>query len=181
MPHRKNKIWNFQPPGKATIKVENRKGKLSIDITGHFWESETERKKDRQTDRQKERKKERKKKEKKKQKTTFDTEICYHPSMQSYTQNCSTVTVSRCQWFCLQGRRTKHIHNLLTGAGPLFLHFWLPTVFSSSSGFWKVYCAVSTVPSIWKEFKGPLADASPFWLPFVKLSETACYGWIWYL
>jgi hypothetical protein len=48
MPYRKNKFWNFQPPGNRTLKVESRKGKLSIDMTGHFWESETERKKERE-------------------------------------------------------------------------------------------------------------------------------------
>ena len=121
-------------------------------MTGHFWESETERKKERERERKKitinkmkerkktqkkERKKERKKQRNKQKKT--NNYIWYwnmlpplhailHPKLPHPVSFLVSV-------FCLQGRRNKQVHNLLTGVGPLLLyiivlHFWLPTDFS---------------------------------------------------
>jgi len=82
----------------------------------------------------------------------YSSEYATTPPCNIKAKNPSTTARQR---FCLQGRGSKQIHNLLTGAGSS-----LPIVFIVLQDFIKVYRVVSTVPGIWKGFKGPLVDAS---------------------
>ena len=63
----------------------------------------------------------------------YSSEYATTPPCNIKAKNPSTTTRQR---FCLQGRGSKQIHNLLTGAGS-----WLPIVFFGSRILEKLFCA----------------------------------------
>ena len=121
-------------------------------------ERERKRKKEKQKVK-KERKTERKKERQENKKHPFDTEICYRSPIQSYTKPNSTVTVSRRQGSCLQGRGSKQIHNLLAGAWELIAYAFLLV----PQYFWEVLLCGFFRPNYLKRFeRSSCGCVSPF-------------------